>query len=63
MRKLAPVEMLLKQTAVGDDPSTAAPSVLAGAVVRLLVDKAYKLRQVNTSLCLAAGNVGSDVRQ
>lgn len=37
MRRLAPVELLLKQTAVGD--AGAAPSVLAGAVVRVLIDK------------------------
>lgn len=49
MRKLAPVELLLKQTAVGDGPGPAAQSVLVGAVVRLLVDKAYKLRQVGTA--------------
>lgn len=37
MRKLAPVELLLKATEVGDPQG--APSVLSGAVVRLLVDK------------------------
>lgn len=37
MRRLAPVEVLLKHTAVGD--AAAAPSVLAGAVVRVLIDK------------------------
>ena len=36
MRKLAPVEVLLKTTAVGDP--AAAPSVLSGAVVRVLID-------------------------
>lgn len=37
MRRLAPVEVLLKQTAVGGPD--AAPSVLEGAVVRVLIDK------------------------
>lgn len=37
MRRLAPVELLLKQTAVGGHE--AAPSVLEGAVVRVLIDK------------------------
>lgn len=37
MRRLAPVELLLKQTAVGGQE--AAPSVLEGAVVRVLIDK------------------------
>ncbi|PRW58932.1 CUGBP Elav-like family member 5 [Chlorella sorokiniana] len=47
MRRLAPVELLLKQTAVGGQE--AAPSVLEGAVVRVLIDKAYKLRQVQST--------------
>jgi hypothetical protein len=38
MRQLAPVEVVLKATLVGDP--AAAPSVLAGAVVRVLIDKA-----------------------
>ena len=37
MRQLAPAEVLLKATAVGDP--AAAPSVLTGAVVRVLIDK------------------------
>ena len=37
MRRLAPVELLLKQTAVGGQEG--APSVLEGAVVRVLIDK------------------------
>lgn len=37
MRRLAQVEVLLKQTAVGGPD--AAPSVLEGAVVRVLIDK------------------------
>lgn len=37
MRRLAPVEVLLKQTAVGD--AEGAPSVLAGSLVRVLIDK------------------------
>lgn len=56
MRKLAPVELLLKQTAVGDGPGAVALSILEGAVVRLLVDKAYKLRMVSiaTTSCRRA---------
>lgn len=38
MRQLIPVELVLKATAVGDPEAT--PSVLAGAVVRVLIDKA-----------------------
>ena len=37
MRQLAPAEVLLKAMAVGDPAG--APSVLTGAVVRVLIDK------------------------
>ncbi|KAI3438982.1 hypothetical protein D9Q98_001396 [Chlorella vulgaris] len=47
MRQLAPVEVVLKATLVGDP--AAGPSVLAGAVVRVLIDKTYKLRQIQSS--------------
>lgn len=49
MRRLAHVEVLLKATVVGDPG--AAPSVLVGAVVRVLIDKASPAAESCSQAC------------